>query len=65
MKVQPIAFNHIYLHLDNGEVIDVNDGTSTPSNGTLNLALTFSSDKLMAIGETNPELIKIEFKEKK
>jgi len=65
MKVQPIAFNHIYLHLDNGEIIDVNDGTSSPSYGILSLTLSIPSDKSMAIKESNLELIKIEFKEKK
>jgi hypothetical protein len=30
MKIIAVAFNHIQLELDNGEVIDVNDGTAVP-----------------------------------
>lgn len=33
MKVTPIAYNHIHIELDNGEILDVNDGTKAPKGG--------------------------------
>ena len=27
MKIQPLAYNHIQIRLDNGETLDINDGT--------------------------------------
>ena len=64
MKVQPIAFNHILLHLDNGEILDINDGTSAPTYGQLNIVLPPPSNKFMLIKENTEELIKIEFRSK-
>ncbi|KKN75197.1 hypothetical protein LCGC14_0383560 [marine sediment metagenome] len=62
MKIQPVAINHILIYLDNGETLDINDGTLTPSGGTLNMVLPPPTDRFMVVKENNSELIKIEFK---
>ena len=38
MKIIPVAINHCFIELDNGEIIDANDGTAVPK-GTLTLRL--------------------------
>ena len=38
MKIVPVAINHVLVHLDNGEILDINDGTSTKE-GTFNVRL--------------------------
>ncbi len=37
MKVIPLAVNHIAIELDNGEVLDVNDGTKVDNTVTIRL----------------------------
>ncbi len=44
MKVIPVAINHIFLELDNGEIIDVNDGTSVPK-GALTIRLADPTER--------------------
>ena len=48
MKITPIAYNHCIIELDNGEVIDVNDGTKIPK-GLLTLKLKSPTDKRMIV----------------
>ena len=64
MKVQPIAVNHIHLILDNGDIIDVNDGSSTKE-GYLTLRLGYPTDehKFMIVKENREDYIKIITKE--
>jgi hypothetical protein len=46
MKIISVAFNHIQLELDNGEIIDVNDGTAVGGYGGL---LAIKSNGLLAM----------------
>lgn len=66
MKVQPVAINHILLHLDNGEILDINDGTLTPSGGILAVRLTDPTDKQMitSTSTTYDGIVRLEFHKK-
>ncbi len=48
MKVQPIAFNHILLFLDNGEILDINDGTGVPK-GALTIKLSTPTKRQLIV----------------
>ncbi len=48
MKVLSMALNHIVLELDNGELIDVNDGTSVPK-GVLTMKLQDPTTKRLIV----------------
>ena len=59
MKVIPVAYNHIHLELDNGEILDINDGTSTPNSNNLMIQLSRPSDRYMIVYRGNDEAIEI------
>ncbi len=48
MKIIPIAFNHCIIELDNGEKLDVNDGTSVLK-GTVTLKLIDPTEKRLIV----------------
>ena len=59
MKIQPIATNHIHIHLDNGEILDINDGTLVPSGGFLNIMLVRPTNKYLVVKSNTSEIIQI------
>ena len=48
MKIIPVALNHCIIELDNGEFLDVNDGTSV-SKGTVILKLMDPTEKRLIV----------------
>ena len=48
MKITPVAINHCLLELDNGEILDVNDGTAVPK-GTITLRLLEPTENRMIV----------------
>ncbi|KKM96411.1 hypothetical protein LCGC14_1178380 [marine sediment metagenome] len=58
MKIEGMATNRVLIHLDNGEILDVNDGTGT-SGGTINISKCYLTDRYLYIVENNDEHIKI------
>ena len=48
MKIISVAANHIIIELDNGEFIDINDGTSV-FRGTVTLKLMDPTDKRLIV----------------
>ena len=59
MKVTPVAYNHIHMELDNGEILDVNDGTSA-TDGAVLIKLSHPTDRFLVVRENNEEYIRIE-----
>ncbi|KKK80842.1 hypothetical protein LCGC14_2819450 [marine sediment metagenome] len=48
MKIIPVALNHCIIELDNGEFLDVNDGTSVPK-GTVVFKLMDPTEKRLIV----------------
>lgn len=47
MKVIPLAINHVELELENGAILDVNDGTSVRKIGMLTITAAKKSPRSM------------------
>ena len=55
MRIQPIAINHIEVTLDNGVLLDINDGTFARSGGSMKIS-TQSDLYMMSVREERNNL---------
>lgn len=65
MKITPVANNRVQLKLDNGEVLDIMDGTIVPSGGLVLVSLSHPTScyleceqQVDTIRITTPHLVK-------
>jgi len=63
MKITPMANNHIHLELDNGDILDINDGTNTEGLGILAIKNTIPANYDMVVG-TEVDTVRIVFMRK-